>query len=136
MNKKATLRTMVRLALVDDQFEQKERDYIKDLAKIYQVSNAELDQIISEEMGNKQGASFCLNNLDFEGKIEVLVDLVRVMKVDGEVYYSEVKFCEMIADNLGFKQKSIGFLAENIHSNPRIAPDWMQIQSRMKKYVA
>ncbi len=127
---------MVRLALVDDQFETKEKEYIQDLAKMHKVSNEDLDQIIEEELENKSEFAPVLRNLDYDGKIEVLSDLVRMMKVDGEVYLSEIKFCEAIAKSLGFKQKSIGFLAENIHKDPNIAPNWMLIQTKMRKYVA
>ena len=127
---------MVRLALVDDQFETKEKEYIQDLAKMHKVSNEDLDQIIEEELENKSEFAPVLRNLDYDGKIEVLSDLVRMMKVDGEVYLSEIKFCEAIAKSLGFKQKSIGLLAENIHKDPNIAPNWMLIQTKMRKYVA
>lgn len=136
MNKLEKFRTMVRLALVDDQFETKEKEYIQDLAKMHKVSNEDLDQIIEEELENKSEFAPVLRNLDYDGKIEVLSDLVRMMKVDGEVYLSEIKFCEAIAKSLGFKQKSIGFLAENIHKDPNIAPNWMLIQTKMRKYVA
>ena len=127
---------MIRLALVDDQFETKEKEFIKELATMHKVSNEDLDQLINEELENKSDYAPVLRNLDHDGKIEVLADLVRMMKVDGEIYLSEIKFCEAIAHNLGFKQKSIGFLAENIHKDPNIAPNWMLIQDRMRKYVA
>lgn len=136
MNKLEKFRTMVRLALVDDQFETKEKEYIQDLAKMHNFSHEDLDQIIEEELENKSEFAPVLQNLDYDGKIEVLADLVRMMKVDGEVYLSEIKFCEAIAQSLGFKQKSIGFLSENIHKDPNIAPNWMLIQNRMRKYVA
>ncbi len=127
---------MVRLALVDDQFETKEKEYIQDLAKMHKVSSEDLDQIIAEELENKSEFAPVLQNLDYDGKIEILADLVRMMKVDGEVYLSEIKFCEAIAQSLGFKQRSIGFLSENIHKDPNIAPNWMLIQNKMRKYVA
>lgn len=136
MNKLEKFRTMVRLALVDDQFETKEKEYIQDLAKMHKFSDEDLDRIIEEELENKSEFAPVLKNLDYDGKIEVLSDLVRMMKVDGEVYLSEIKFCEAIATSLGFKQKSIGFLAENIHRDPNIAPNWMLIQNKMRKYVA
>ncbi|MEM6641919.1 MAG: hypothetical protein AAF616_02975 [Bacteroidota bacterium] len=136
MNKLEKFRTMVRLALVDDQFETREKEYIQDLAKMHNVSHKDLDEIIQEELSKKGEFVPVLQNLDYDGKIEVLADLVRMMKVDGEVYLSEIKFCEAIARTLGFKQKSIGFLAENIHKDPSIAPNWMLIQNKMRKYVA
>jgi len=136
MNKQEKFRTMVRLALVDDRFETKEKEYIKDLAKMHKVSEEDLNQIIVEELKSKDEFAPILRNLDYDGKIEVLSDLVRMMKVDGEVYLSEIRFCEAIAESLGFKQKSIGFLSENIHKDPNIAPNWMLIQNKMKKYVA
>ena len=136
MNKIDKFRTMIRLALIDDQFETKEKEYIKELAKLHRFSDEELNELIQEELENKSDFAPVLSNLDHDGKIEVLADLVRMMKVDGQVYLSEIKFCEAIAENLGFKQKSIGFLSENIHKDPSIAPNWLMIQSQMRKYVA
>lgn len=136
MNNTEKFRTMVRLALVDDQFETKEKEYIQDLAKMHKLSSTELDEIISEELEKKGDFAPRLQNLDYDAKIEILADLVRMMKVDGEIYLSEIKFCEAIAQSLGFKQKSIGFLSENIHKDPNIAPNWMLIQNRMRRYVA
>ena len=136
MNKLDKFRTMIRLALVDENFDEKERVFIKDLAKLHKVSNKDIETLIEEECQNKEGVIPIMRNLDFEGKIELLADLVRIMKVDGDIYLSEIKFCEMIAQLFGFKQKSIGFLSENIHGGTSVAPDWESIHSKMKKYVA
>lgn len=136
MNKIDKFRTMIRLALVDDQFETKEKEYIKDLAALHKFNSEDLDQLIQEELDNKGDFAPVISNLDHDGKIEVLADLVRMMKVDGQIFLSEIKFCEAIAENFGFKQKSIGFLSENIHKDPNIAPNWGLIQNQMRKYVA
>ena len=76
-------RTMVRLALVDDQFETKEKEYIQELAKMHRLSSEELDEIINDELDKKEDFAPRLQNLDHDAKIELLADLVRMMKVDG-----------------------------------------------------
>ncbi|MEM9896579.1 MAG: hypothetical protein AAF789_09450 [Bacteroidota bacterium] len=136
MDKTNKIRMMIRLALVDEQFESNEQVLIEELAQMEGISKEELDQILQEELSNKDAQILISQNLDFDSKVGILADLVRVMKADGDVYLSEIKFCEMIAELFGFTQKSIGFLSKRIHGDSAIAPNWELIQSSMRKYVA
>lgn len=134
MNKIEKFKILIRLALIDNQFEDSERKLIEDFAKLQQIDDAELEALIQEELKNKgQTQGPIMVDLDFDKKIEILTDLVKVMKVDGKVYLSEIRFCEMIAKSFGFEAKSIGLLSEIVHTE--VPLDWVSIQNRMKKYV-
>lgn len=135
MNTIEKFRIMVKLALVDNQFEETEKKFITDLAKLHHVSHEKLDSIIDEELNRKDEGPLVTPNLDFHSKIELLADMIRIMKVDGQIYLSEIKFCEMIARMFGFKEKSVGLLSEMIHRDPRIATDWPKVETKMKKMV-
>lgn len=135
MDKFEKFRTMVRLALIDDQFETKEKEYIEELAQMHGLSSMDLNKIIDEELNIKDQFVPSFKNMSSDSKVEILADLVRMMKIDGEVYLSEIKFCEAMAEALGFKSKSVGFLSKNIHADPSIPPNWMLIQSQMKRLV-
>ncbi|MEP1033831.1 TerB family tellurite resistance protein [Ekhidna sp.] len=131
MNDKEKFRIMIQLALVDNQFEETERKFICDLAKQSNISSEELEEIITEELKKKTFEMDLNTDLGFDAKIEILADMVRVMKSDGKVYLSEIKFCEMIAKIFGFKEKSIGMLSKMLKDNG--SADWPVLKDKMQK---
>lgn len=135
MNTSEKFRIMIQLALVDNQFEETEKQFITDLAKLHQVSTEKLDSIIQEELSKKESDPKINSDLTFDSKIEILADMVRIMKADGKVYLSEIKFCEMIAKMFGFQEKSIGLLSGMIHKDPTVPTNWDKVQDKMKKLV-
>lgn len=122
---------MIQLALVDNQFEDSERNFISDLANQSSISKEELNTIINEELKKKSFDLDLSDNLGFDAKIEILADMVRVMKADGKVYLSEIKFCEMIAKMFGFKEKSIGMLSQMLKHDG--SADWPALKNKMEK---
>ena len=131
MNDKEKFRIMVQLALVDNQFEDTERDFIHSLANESSLSSEELEDIIHEELKKKTHEVNLTTDLGFDSKIEILADMVRVMKSDGKIYLSEIKFCEMIARMFGFKEKSIGMLSKMLKHDG--SADWPTLQEQMQK---
>lgn len=131
MNDKEKFRVMIQLALVDNQFEDSERNFISDLANQSSISKEELNTIINEELKKKSFDLDLSDNLGFDAKIEILADMVRVMKADGKVYLSEIKFCEMIAKMFGFKEKSIGMLSQMLKHDG--SADWPALKNKMEK---
>lgn len=131
MNDKEKFRVMIQLALVDNQFEDSERNFISDLASQSSISKEELDEVINEELKKKSFDMDLSDNLGFDAKIEILADMVRVMKADGKVYLSEIKFCEMIAKMFGFKEKSIGMLSQMLKHDG--SADWPTLKNKMEK---
>lgn len=122
---------MVQLALVDNQFEDTERAFIHSLATESSLSSEELEDIIQEELKKKTHEVDLNTDLGFDAKIEILADMVRVMKSDGKVFLSEIKFCEMIAKMFGFKEKSIGMLSKMLKHDG--SADWLTLKEQMQK---
>ncbi|MEO9484285.1 MAG: hypothetical protein ABJG47_12590 [Ekhidna sp.] len=125
------LRIMIQLALVDNQFEDTERKFIQDLAKPNNISSEELDEVITEELKKKTFDMDLSVDLGFDAKIEILADMVGVMKSDGKVYLSEIKFCEMVAKVFGFKKKSIGLLSQMLKRDG--SADWPALKTKMEE---
>jgi len=126
-------RIMVQLAIVDQEFEAAEHKFISELAQLNNISSDQLESLIQEELEKKGLETTFEVPLDFNSKIEILADMVKVMKADGKVFLSEIKFCEMIAKMFGFKEKSIGVLSEMIHKDPMVATNWSSVERKMKK---
>ena len=131
MNEKEKFRIMIQLALVDNQFEDTERKFIEELAHKSSLTSTELETIMHEELQKKNFDMDLSQDVGFDSKIEILADMVRVMKSDGKVYLSEIKFCEMIAKMFGFKEKSIGVLSSMLKSDG--SADWPVLKDKMAK---
>ena len=56
------------------------------------------------------------------------------MKIDGQVFKSEIVFCEEIADKLGYKKKVVAELSKNIYSDPSITADREMLVDKASKY--
>lgn len=90
----------------------------------------ELKEMLKE--GDK--TSNLIKDLSFEDKIDILTYMVKLMKIDGKVLISEIKFCEKVAKMLGFEEKSIGFLSGIIDGNTDVNQSFGRINHRMKNY--
>jgi len=133
MGKSEKFRALIRLALADKQFEVSEKKFIQGLAKRLEVSKEELNRLLKEEKSNEAYVPE-VGNFSFTGKVKFLGVLVRLMKIDGEVYLSEIKFCEKMAESLGFQSAIIHYLTSKIDQNPKINPDWNPIMREVGKF--
>lgn len=124
-------RALVGIAQADGEFDRSEKEFIRHLAELEGLTLKEL----KEQLQNAEKTGTLIKELSFDDKIDVLIYTVKLMKIDGKVLLSEVKFCEKVARMLGFEQKSIGFLSGMIESNPDATENFGRIAHRMKKYL-
>ncbi|MEO9482778.1 MAG: TerB family tellurite resistance protein [Ekhidna sp.] len=136
MNKEEKFRALIRMALIDHKLDKEEMMLLKELAKDHQMDDSILAQLMEEAQNSKEVKKPVAFNLDLAGKIEILADLVKIMKADGKVFFSEIKFCEMMARIFGFDAKSIEFLSDAVHKDKSVSPNWATIQTKMREYVA
>ncbi len=61
-----------------------------------------------------------LKNIPHDDKFIYLFNIIRMMKADGKIHYKEIKFCEKIAMNLGYKPGVIAELSVYIYKDPTI----------------
>lgn len=61
-----------------------------------------------------------LKNLPPDEKFTYLFNIIRMMKVDGKVHSNEIRFCEKVAMNLGYKPGVIADLSAYIYKDPSI----------------
>jgi hypothetical protein len=58
-----------------------------------------------------------------------------MMKVDGQVFKSEISFCQDIAERLGYKKGVIAELSSKIFSDPSITSDRDHLKKKTQKYL-
>lgn len=68
-------------------------------------------------------------------QFENLYQLIQLMKTDGQVFKSEISFCETIATRLGYKKEVIGELASKVYSDPSITSDRRSLMARAHKFL-
>ena len=129
MSIKSQLSMLIGLANADEDFADNEKDLIMMIGKANGVSEDEVMQLIKspEPMPS-------LSALSDDEKFDFLYNVVQLMKVDSQVYLSEIKYCENIAEKLGFKMKVISLLSSKIYSDPSITTDRAKLQADAMKY--
>ena len=68
-------------------------------------------------------------------KFENLYHAIQLMKADGQVFKSEITFCEEIADKLGYKKGVVAELSSRIYSDPSITADRGLLMERARKFL-
>ncbi|MEL6559296.1 MAG: TerB family tellurite resistance protein [Bacteroidota bacterium] len=129
MSIKSQLSMLIGLANADEDFADNEKDLIMMIGKANGVTEEDIMKLIEtpEPMPS-------LTALSDDEKFDFLYNVVQLMKVDSQVYLSEIKYCENIAEKLGFKKKVISLLSSKIYSDPTITTDRAKLQADAMKY--
>lgn len=129
MSIKAQMSTLIQLANADGDFSEEEKKMIYRIGKINGVGQAEIDALVINPVEIPPVSTMS----DYD-KFEYLFHIVQLMKLDHQVYLSEVTYCEEIAERLGFKKKVIGALSKQIYGDPSITSDIDALKKSVQKY--
>ncbi|MEM6523355.1 MAG: TerB family tellurite resistance protein [Bacteroidota bacterium] len=128
---KETLNVLIQLAASDNQVAENEAKLIQMIG----ISNGMTKDEINEMMQNPTRPIGDLSLLTDDQKFEHLYHVVQLMKVDGQVFKSEIVFCEDIADRLGYKKGVVAELSSKIFSDPSITSDRESLRKKAQKYL-
>jgi uncharacterized tellurite resistance protein B-like protein len=128
---KEQLNVLINLAASDKSVGEKESKTIHMIGKANGISKEEVDEMMKkpQPIGNLAG-------LSEDQKFENLYHLIQLMKSDGQVFKSEMHFCEHIAERLGYKKAVVSELASKIYSDPTITSDRKALMARAHKFLA
>ena len=126
---KDQLNILVQLASSDGKMDDKEMSLIKTLAEAHDLSKEDIDDLIRDP---KPIAN--LEYLSQDQKFEFLYNVIQLMKADGQVFKSEIVFCEDMAERLGYNRKVVAELSSKIYSDPTITADRTLLKEKAKKY--
>jgi uncharacterized tellurite resistance protein B-like protein len=127
---KEQLNVLINLAASDNTVAEKEAKVIHMIAKANGISKEEV-----EAMMKKPQAIGDLSSLTEDQKFENLYHLIQLMKSDGQVFKSEIHFCEQVAEKLGYKKAVVGELSARIYSDPSITSDRKMLMDRAHKFL-
>lgn len=127
---KEQLNVLINLAASDTKVADNEAKVIKMIAKANGVAKEEV-----EEMMKKPKPIGDLSALSEDQRFENLYHLIQLMKADGQVFKSEIHFCEEIAEKLGYKKAVVAELSSRIYSDPTITADRKLLMDRAHKFL-
>lgn len=130
MSIKTQLLALINLAHIDEEFDENEKNLIYVLGKANGVPESEIDAMITQP-----NTDFSIDTLTEDDKFEMLYNVVQLMKIDREVYLSEIKYCEDLAVKLGYKKSVISELSSKIYSDPSITADRNALREAIKRHI-
>jgi uncharacterized membrane protein YebE (DUF533 family) len=129
-DKKAELNVLINLAASDRNVAEKESKLIHMIGKANGIPKEEVDQM----MQNPKPITD-LSTLSSDQKFSHLYYLIQLMKMDGQVFRSEVVFCEQIAEKLGYKKGVVAEISQHVYSDPSITADRDMIKKKAEKFL-
>ena len=128
------LKALIQLALSDENFSDEEKTHIYSIAIAHGFSKKDVDQLVDEDLKKKGQVDMDFKSLSFDDRFEFLYNIVQLMKIDREIYLSEIKYCEKIAQILGFDTGVIKSLSSRVFSDPSITGDKGKLMKEVKKF--
>ncbi|MFM7485477.1 MAG: TerB family tellurite resistance protein [Cytophagales bacterium] len=127
---KEQLNIIINLAASDSTVAEKEAKLIHMIAKANGIPKDEVDEMLKKPkpIGN-------LDTLTEDQKFENLYHLIQLMKSDGQVFRSEIHFCEQVAEKLGYKKAVVAELSSRIYSDPSITADRKLLMDKAHKFL-
>jgi uncharacterized tellurite resistance protein B-like protein len=127
---KEQLNILINLAASDRNVGEKEAKVIHIIGKANGLSKDDIDSMLKkpQPIGD-------LSVFSEEQKFENLYHLIQLMKSDGQVFKSEIHFCEEIADKLGYKKAVVRELSSKIYADPTITADRKMLIERAHKFL-
>lgn len=126
---KEQLNVLINLAASDRTVGEKEAKVIHMIGKANGLTKDEV-----EAMMKSPKPIGTLDTLTEDQQFENLYHLIQLMKSDGQVFKSEIHFCEQIAEKLGYKKGVVGELSSRIYSDPTITADRKLLIDRAHKF--
>ena len=129
-DKKAELNVLINLAASDKSVAERESMLIHAIGKANGISKEDVDKMLKSPKPITN-----IQTLTIDEKFEHLYYLIQLMKMDGQVFRSEIVFCEHIADKLGFKKGVVGEISQHVYSDPSITADRDMIKKKAEKFI-
>ncbi len=129
MSIRSQLSALIALAKVDGDFAGEERDLIYMIGKANGITEKDILELVENPEPLPP-----LSTMTDEDKFEYLYNIVQLMKIDSQIYLSEIKYCEELATKLGYKKGVISALSSKVFSDPMITSDREALKRAVKKY--
>lgn len=128
--RKKQLSLMIQLAISDNQLVEREERLIYNIGKLHGISEAEIKELIKKPEPIEP-----IEALSNDEKFQYLYMVIQMMKVDRQIFKSEIEFCKNLAVKLGFRKGVVAELSSKIYSDPTITADRDALKKSAFKYL-
>lgn len=129
------MKALVQISFIDGKFDEPEKNHVYAIGKANNLPENKIDEIMKNVVESKEYEDITYEGLMKEERFDFLYDIIQLMKIDGEVFLSEIKYCERIAEKLGFDKKVVKNMAARIYSDPAITADRNLVMREAEKYL-
>lgn len=133
MNNIPHINILVQLAKIDGETDSAELELIREIGASQHVTSEDIDQIIADTAIEDTLPS--LQDLSKAEKVELMTNLVLVMKIDGRIHKEEMKFCLKILKKLGYNEDALFDLVSTIVLDGQQEINRDNIKQRAEKYL-
>jgi hypothetical protein len=137
-DKKAELNVLINLAASDKNVADRESKLIHLIGQANGISKDEINHMLKNPQPIHTSNPQPIHNsssLTPDEKFEHLYNLIQLMKMDGQVFRSEIIFCEQIAEKLGYKKTVVGEISQHVYSDPSITSDREMLKKKAEKFL-
>ncbi len=127
------LNILVMMAKIDGETDQAELELIRQIGASSNVSSEDIEEIIDNTEADQTVPS--LNNLSKEEKVELMTNLVLVMKIDGRIDKEEMRFCFQVIKKMGYNEDALFDLVSTTYLDPKQEINRADIKKRAEKYL-
>jgi uncharacterized membrane protein YebE (DUF533 family) len=131
-DKKAELKlnVLINLAASDRSVADRESKLIHMIGKANGIPTEEINKMLTSPQPITN-----MDSLTNDEKFTHLYYLIQLMKMDGQVFRSEIVFCEQIAEKLGYKKGVVAEISQHVYSDPSITADRDMIKKKAEKFL-
>lgn len=119
-NIKNHLKALIQLSIIDRDFGEPEKTYVYTIGKANRVPEKEIDDLVDEVLLSKENEDVNFQGLMTEERFDFLYDIIQLMKIDGDVFLTEIKYCESVAEKLGYDKKVVKVMSSRVYGDPSI----------------
>ena len=134
-NIKNHLRVLIQLSIVDRKFKETEKKYVYIIGKSNNLSEKEMDDLVSEVLNSKENEQINFQGLLPEERFNYLYDVIQLMKVDRQVFLTEIKYCERVAEKLLYDKKVVRIMSARIYGDSSITGNRQMLMKEANKYL-
>lgn len=128
---KKELSLLIQLAIRDNELAEKEERLIYNLGRLHGISENEIKDLIKNPVPIGP-----IEALSEDEKFQYLYMVIQMMKVDRQIFKSEIEYCKDLAAKLGFKKAVVGELSAHIYSDPALTSDREDLKKLAFRYLS
>ncbi|NQZ77636.1 MAG: TerB family tellurite resistance protein [Ekhidna sp.] len=134
-NIKNHLKALIQLSVVDRSFDEPEKSYVYTIGKANRVTENEINELVSEVINAKDAVEINYEGLRSDERFAFLYDIIQLMKIDGEVFLSEIRYCEELAQKIGYDKKVVKKMSSRVYGDPSITTNRDALMKMADKYL-